>query len=168
LKALDSFERIHGKTTESTVWRARALALRGKHEEALVLFAMSGSTRSTEPTLELNTLWWGEALLASGQKSQAALMLENDAKRFSSHFQTTLLSLKLRASIAESPNQYLALDSDLDDFDRALTRRISEKKKRSGDTIFDLFDGEELRRGAAEIRAQIKPQLPQSPRPTGS
>lgn len=165
LKLLDGFERIHGKSNESNLWRARALALRGRFEEAFPLFTANTLVKNAEPIIELNSLWWGEALLASGLKSQALAIFENDAKLFPHHLQTGLSLLKLRASLGESPNQFLAISQDLTAWEKSLATRLKEKKKRNGDLVFDLFDPEALQRTATELRALVNSHLP-SPRPS--
>ncbi len=167
LKVLDNFERIHGKNPETILWRARALALRGRFEEAIVLFSMNTNGKLPDVLAELNTLWWGEALLASGQKSQALTMFENDAKRFSNHLQTTLALLKLRFASAESPNQFSAIDQELTSWEKQFAKRQKEKKPRLGDLNFEPSDIDALQRSAGELKAQVKAQLP-PPRPTSA
>jgi len=165
LRFLDVFERIHGKSNESTLWRARALALRGRFEEAFPLFSANAVVKNPEPMTELNALWWGEALLATGQKNQAIVVFENDAKHFPQHLQTWLALLKLRASIGESPNQFSAVSLNLTLWEKSLATRLKEKKKRNSDLPFDLFDPETLQRTAAELRVLINSRLP-SPHPS--
>ncbi len=165
LKSLDGFERIHGKSTESSLWRARALALRGRFDEAQLLFSANATAKLSDSLTELNSLWWGEALLAANQKGNAGTVFENDAKRFPAHLQTLLASLKLRASLAESPNQYLAIHQELTNWEKVFAARIKEKKKRLGDVTFEPLDLDILQRAATDLRTQINTQLP-SPRPT--
>lgn len=167
LKLLDGFERIHGKSNETSLWRARALALRGRFDEALPLFTVNAQAKLTSALTELNALWWGEALLASGQKTQAFSIFENDAKRFPNHLQTTLALIKFRLTHAESPNQFLAINQDLVSWEKALDTQLKMKKKRTADLLFDPVDLESLQRTATEIRLQIISQLP-SPRPSHS
>lgn len=164
LKLLDGFERIHGKSNESSLWRGRALALRGRLEEALTLFATTASSKLSDPLAELNSLWWGEALLGAGQKTQAVSVFENDAKRFPTHLHTILALIKFRLTLAESPNQFLAINKDLRALEKSLTVRIKEKKRREGDLFFDPLDLESILHTASELRLQIGSQLP-SPRP---
>lgn len=164
LKLLDGFERTHGKSSESALWRARAMALRGRIDEAILLFALNAQSKLSSTLAELNALWWGEALLAAGQKTQAFSVFENDAKRFPHHLQTTLALLKFRLTHAESPNQFLAIHQDLSIWEKALSTQLKAKKKRVGDLLFDPIDLDALQRTATEMRLQIVAQLP-SPRP---
>lgn len=164
LKLFNNFERVHGKSNESSLWRARALALRGRFEEAFSLFSMNSLVKNPEPLVELNALWWGEALLAAGMKNQALVVFENDAKRFPSHLQTTLALLKLRAQSGESPNQFLAINRDLMSWEKSLTALNGVKKPR---VIIDLFDSEALQRTANELKILVRSRLP-SPHPSTS
>ncbi len=120
-----------------------------------------------EPALEQAFLGWGEALLASGSKSQALALFENDARRYPAHLLTSFQALKLRLSMAESTNQFIAIGKDLGSFEKALTARMKEKRKRLTEFSVDIFEGETLQRAATELRIQIQAQIP-SPRPSVS
>ncbi len=168
LKLFDQLERIHGKTTESQLWRARCAALRMKFDEAIPVFSSLGTLGKTaEPTGELIPLWWGEALIASNLKGPALAVFEADLKRNPSHLQTALAAIRLRLGQAESPNQLLAVERDLMAWDRQLAARQKEKPKRGKEFIFDPFDAEALQRAALDTRQQLKLLLP-SPTPTPS
>ncbi|MBC7384919.1 MAG: tetratricopeptide repeat protein [Cryobacterium sp.] len=165
LKLLDTLERIYGKSTESDLWRARAYGLRGRAEEAVVLFSSLASSKPPEPYAEWNTLWWAEALVGTGSKSFTGPLLENDAKKNPSHLMVALASLRFRIASAESTNQYQALLGELDKYLVNIARRKKEKKKPSVEEALNIFDADALERGAAELRLLVKAQLP-SPLPS--
>lgn len=168
LKFFDQLERIHGKTTESQLWRARGIALKGRGEEAISIFSsLANAGKITEPMSELHALWWGEALLASGQKSGALSVFETDVKRYPGHVRTSLAAIRLRLSQAESPNQFLALEQDLDAWDRQFALRLKEKPKKGSEAPFDPFDPEITQRAARETRLLLGANLP-SPLPSSS
>ena len=97
----------------------------------IAIFAALGAAGKTaEPTTELIPLWWSEALLASNQKSAALAVLETDVKKNPSHLQTGLALLRLRFTQAESPNQYLAIERELADWEKLLAERRKEKPNR--------------------------------------
>lgn len=168
LKLFDQIERVHGKTPETQLWRARMLAQRNRAEEALPLFAtLAAAARPPEPNAEWIVLWWSEALLGLGKKSDAAAILEEDVRKYPAHLQTGLAWLRLRFSQAESPNQFLALEKELREWSARLTERSATKKKREPEFVLDPFDGESLQRSATELRVQILAQIP-SPTPAPS
>jgi thioredoxin-like negative regulator of GroEL len=168
LRLLDSLERIHGKTAETQLWRARGLALRGRNEEAIAIFAaISAAGKTAEPTTELISLWWSEALLATNQKSAAQTVLDADLKKNPSHLQTGLASLRLRLAQAESPNQLFAIDRDLTDWEKLLAERRKEKPKHGREFVFDPLDLDAIQRSAIDTRQQLKAVLP-SPVPSST
>ncbi|MBS1963434.1 MAG: tetratricopeptide repeat protein [Bdellovibrionales bacterium] len=168
LKFLDQLERIHGKTPETQLWRARAAALRNHFEEALPIFtALAGGPKNPEPTNELIPLWWGEALLASGKKTEALATFESDAKANPAHLQTALAAIRLRLAQAESPHQLLAVDRDLTAWEKLLAARLAQKPKRGAEFVFDPFDAEAIQRTANDTRQQLRAVLP-TPTPSPS
>lgn len=168
LRLFDQLERIHGKTPETQLWRARALALRGRNDEAIANFSALGATGKTpEPTAELIPLWWSEALLASNQKGAALSVLEADVKKNPKHLQTGLALLRHRFAQAESPNQYLAIDRDLGEWEKLLTARRKEKPRQGREFVFDPLDLDALQRSALDTKQQLKAILP-SPIPSSS
>lgn len=168
LKFFDQLERIHGKTTETQLWRARGAFLRGHPEEAIPVFATLGnSSRTSEPTAELIPLWGAETLAASNQKTAAQTLLDGDVKKNPAHLQTALAAIRLRLSQAESPNQILAVDRDLGAWEKLFAARLKEKPKRSTEFIFNPFDSEGIQRAAVDTRQQLKLLLP-SPTPSPS
>ncbi len=161
LKLFDQIERVHGKTPETQLWRARMLAQRNRAEEALPLFAgLATGSRLPEPNAEWVSLWWSEALLGLGKKSEALAVLEEDARKSPHHLQTVLAWLRLRFTQAESPNQFLALEKELKQWEGRLSERTSQKKKREPKFVLDTFDAEALQRSAAELRLQILARIP--------
>jgi len=170
LKLFDQLERIHGKTTESQLWRARSAALRSRADEALPIFATLASLpKVSEPTAELISLWWGEALVASNQKVQALGVFDADVKKNPAHLQTSLAAIRIRLSQAESPNQILALDRDLTAWEKSFVLRLKEKPKRGAEFTFDPFDSEAVQRAAIDTRQQLKLLLPSpTPRPSAA
>jgi predicted Zn-dependent protease len=168
LKLFDQLERIHGKSTETQLWRARSAALRAKFDEAIPVFSSLGTLgKVAEPTNELIALWWGEALIATNQKSTALGIFDADVKRNPTHLQTMLAAIRLRLGQAESPNQLLAVERDLSGWEKLLAKRMKEKPKRKTEFVFDPFDGEAIQRAAADTRQQLKTLLP-SPTPSPS
>jgi tetratricopeptide (TPR) repeat protein len=171
LRLFEQLERIHGKTPESTAWRAKSALLRGKPDEALLLLnSISNDPKLGDALSEWVTLWTGEALTASGQKSQAATIYEADLKRFPGHLQVGLALLRSRLANAESPNQFLQLAQDLDAFEKKIVQTKNAEKneaKKTRDFILTAFDADALQRGVAELRELIRPQLP-SPVPSKS
>ena len=161
LKSFDQLERIHGKTPETTLWRSRGLALRGKTEEAITtLSTLAANGKTSEPNTELISLWWGEALLSAGQKANALNIFESDAKKFPGHLQTSIAALKIRLAQAESPNQLLAIERDLLAWDKLLEARVKEKPKKGSEFVFDPIDFEAIQRAALDLRTQLKSLLP--------
>jgi thioredoxin-like negative regulator of GroEL len=168
LKLFAQLERIHGKTAETQLWKARGLALRSRFEEAIPIFStLSAQGKTGEPTDELIALWWGDALIASGQKSAALAVFDADIKRNPSHLQTALAAIQLRVAQAESPNQILAIDHDLTVWEKGLAARRKEKPKRGTAFVFDPFDFEAIQRAANDVRHQLQTLLP-SPIPEPS
>lgn len=170
LKLFDQLERIHGKTTETQLWRARGASLRNRTEEAIPIFAsLSALGKIPEPTNELITLWWGEALVASNQKSAALSIFDADVKRNPGHLQTALAAMRLRLGQAESPNQILAVERDLTAWEKLFATRAKEKSKskRGAEFVFDPINPEAVQRAAMDTRQQIKLLLP-SPSPSVS
>lgn len=160
IKILEQIERVYNKTTDTTLWKARALALRGRFDEAFPLFTTSNLVKASEPNTEWTALWWGEALLASGQKNQALQILENDVKKYPHHLQTAMSLLRLRLANAESPNQFRAIAEDLKTWQNHFDRRLKGKPKNTTELRVDFFDSEALQRSALEVRAQILARLP--------
>lgn len=166
LKLFEQLERIHGKTAESQVWRARAIALRNHSDEAIPLFAaLAGGAKNPEPTNELIPLWWGEATLAAGKKSEALSIFETDAKANPTHLRTSLAAIRLRLAQAESPHQLLAVERDLTAWEKLFTARLAQKPRRGVEFIFDPFEAEAIQRAANDTRQQLKTLLP-SPTPS--
>jgi tetratricopeptide (TPR) repeat protein len=166
LKLLDQFDRIHGKTPETQLWRARALALRGRYEESLLLFsALATGPKPVEPLAELIPLWWGEALLASGQKLSALNVFDNDSKRTPAHLQSALAAIRIRLTQAESTNQLIALDRDLASWEKQFADKTRNRKKVTAEGPFDPIDVEALQRAAVDTKQQIHTRLP-SPTPS--
>ncbi len=170
LKLLDQMERIHGKTTDSQLWRARALAQRGQRDEALRIYSsLHSGNRPAEPSAEWLALWWAEALQASGKRGEALAVLENDVKRTPGHLQTNLAWLQLRFQRAESPNQFLALRQELDRWEKSLAERGQAIRKREAEFVLDLFDAAALQRAATSLRVEIQTKLPlPSPKISGT
>jgi tetratricopeptide (TPR) repeat protein len=168
LKFFDQLERIQGKTTETTLWRAHSLTLRGHTEESLPLFvSLPSGGKVGEPSVELIALWWGETLLAANQKSAALTIFEADLKRYPAHLQTALAAIRLRLLQAESPNQTLAVERDLTAWEKLLASRLIQKPKHSSEFVFDPFDPEAIQRTAADTRQQLRLLLP-SPTPSST
>jgi tetratricopeptide (TPR) repeat protein len=165
LKNLEQLERIHGKTTESQAWRARAGALRGRNEEAIALLASLVTSKTSEPLTELIPLWWGEALLAAGKKSAALNVFEADLRRNPNHLQTGLAAIRIRLSQTESPNQVMSIQKDLAAWEALFEKHLKEKKKRGIDFVLEVFDAEAIQRSAADARQQLISLLP-SPTPS--
>lgn len=166
-KLLDQLERIHGRTAESTAWRAKSLLLRGKPDEALpLLTAVTSDPKAmVDPLSEWATLWLGEAQLALGQKNPAIATYESDLKHSPMHLQVQLALEKLRVAGAESPNQFLQISSDLDSMDKKIETLKKAGPKKTRDFYLDPFDAEALQRGVTALRDTIRPQLP-SPTPS--
>lgn len=168
LKLFDQLERIHGKSTETQLWRARSAALRGRADEAIPVFASLNTIgRTPEPTNELISLWWGEALLAGSQKAAALAVFDGDVKRNPNHLQTSLAAIRLRLSQAESPNQILAVERDFGAWEKLFAARLKEKPKHGSEFVFDPFNPENVQHTAADTQQQIRAALP-SPSPRSS
>ncbi len=166
LKLLDQFDRIHGKTLETQLWRARALSLRGRFDEAITLFSsLANGPKPAEPLAELLPLWWGEALVGSGQKLSALNVFDNDARRTPAHLQSAFAAIRLRLGQAESSNQLTALERDLTTWEKQFTEKSRTRKKPGVDAPFDPVDYEALQRAAVDTRQQIHARLP-SPVPS--
>jgi tetratricopeptide (TPR) repeat protein len=168
IKLFDQLERIHGKTTETQLWRARSAALRSRFDEAIPVFSSLGTLgRVAEPTAELIPLWWGEALLASNLKPAALAIFESDLKRNPGHLQVALAVIRIHLAGAESPNEILAVDRDLSEWEKRLALRLKEKPRRGTEFVFDPFDPDAIQRAAADTRQQLRLLLP-SPTPAAS
>jgi thioredoxin-like negative regulator of GroEL len=166
LKLLEQSERLYGKNAESTLWVARALGLRNRHREAIPLFA-SLTGKLSDPSSEWLAVWWADALIASGQHSQARLILEEDRKRSPHHLQSTLQSLRLRFQVAESLNQFRAIRQELDALEEQLKQRVQEKPKKSFAAPLDLFDSSQIQREIITLRTELNVRLP-APSPTAT
>lgn len=160
IKHIEQIERIYAKTADTSLWKARALALRGRFDEAIPLFNASSLSKNSEPNLEWNALWWGEALLASGEKNQAAQVWENDVKKYPNHLETSLALIRMKLTSAESPNQFHALAAELKTWQNRYDVRLKEKPKKTTELRVDFFDAELLQRSALEVKTQILSRLP--------
>jgi thioredoxin-like negative regulator of GroEL len=171
LRLIDQLDRIHGKTSETAAWRAKSALLRGKPDEALPLLApLAADSKLGEPLAEWVAIWHGDALVASGMKSQAVASYEADLKRSPGHLQIALALLRSRVANAESPNQFSQLSQELDSFEKriaAAKKNEQAESRKVRDFVLSPFDADALQRGVAELRELIRPQLP-SPLPSKS
>lgn len=137
LRFVDSVERMYGEQPESTLWKGKALSMKGQTERAVAAFEKAVKML---PTSELAPVWLAETLYANGQKASAFSTLEADLKKNPQHVQSLITLARLKFSQSQNLAQFQEVQKDLQIAQSRMEKYASPKLRR-----FESELGVELR-----------------------